>query len=124
MPLNDPLDVEALRAAEADLDTLQNRPSRKPPRHRHGEAFVKRPLPWNWFRRALRLTGKAVHVALLVWKEAGCQKSRAVRFRLRRAAELGMHPDTAKRGLRALASAELVSIRHLPGRALEVTLRE
>jgi hypothetical protein len=33
-----------------------------------------------------------------------------------------MHPDTAKRGLRALEAAGLVTIHRHPGRALEVTL--
>jgi DNA-binding MarR family transcriptional regulator len=72
--------------------------------------------------RALRLPGKALHVALLLWQEAGCRRSRTIRFRLAGTADLEMHPDTAKRGLRALEKAGLVSIRRHPGQALEVTL--
>jgi hypothetical protein len=124
MPTNEPLDLDALRAPEADLDALRKCPSRMPPRHRPGQAFLKGPIPWPWLRQALTLPGKALHVAVLLWKEAGCCRSRTVRFRLAGAAELGMHPDTAKRGLRALATAGLVSIRHHHGRALEVTLLE
>jgi hypothetical protein len=124
MPMNEPLDLDALRAPETDLDALRKRPSRKPPRHRPGEAFLMGPIPWTWPRRAMTLQGKALHVAILLWKEAGCRRSRTVRFRLARTAELGIHRDTAKRGLRALAAAELVSLCHLPGRALEVTLLE
>ena len=124
MPSSDTLDADALRAPEVDLDALRKRPSRKPPRHRPGEAFLKGPIPWPWLRRALTLPGKALHVALLLWKEAGCRRNRAVRFRLAGTAEQGIHPDTAKRGLRALAAAGLVSIRHHPGQALEVTLLE
>jgi hypothetical protein len=122
MPTNDPLDLDALRAPAADLDALRKRPSWKPPRHRPGEAFLKGPVPWPWLRRALTLPGKALHVAVLLWMEAGCRRSRTVRFRLAGTAALGIHPDTAKRGLRALAAAGLVSIRHRPGRALDVTL--
>jgi hypothetical protein len=124
MSPNDSLDVDALRAPEVDLDALRKRPSRKPPRHRQGEAFLKGPIPWPWLRRALTLPGRALHVALLLWKEAGCRRNRTVRFRLAGAAELGIHPDTTKRGLRALSTAGLVSIRHHPGQALEVTLLE
>jgi hypothetical protein len=124
MPTNDPLDLDALRAPRTDLDALRKRPSWKPPRHRPGEAFLKGPIPWPWLRRACTLPGKALHVAVLLWKEAGCRKSRTVRFRLARAAELTIPRDTAKRGLRALATAGLVSIRLRPGQALEVTLLE
>jgi hypothetical protein len=124
MPPNDALDLDDLRGPAADLDALRNGSSRKPPRHRQGEKFLKGPIPWPWLRRALALPGKALHVALLLWKEAGCCRKRTVRFRLAGTAALGIHPDTAKRGLRALATAGLVSIRHHPGQALEVTLLE
>src|SRR5262245_27202932 len=122
MPSNDILDADALRAPPIDLDALRNRPSRKPPRHRGGEAFLKGPIPWPWLRLALTLPGRALHVALLLWKEAGCRRNRTVRFRLAGVVDLGMHPDTAKRGLRALARVSLVAVRHHPGQALEVTL--
>src|SRR5262245_6038685 len=124
MPPPDPFNVNALRTQECDLDALRQRPSGKPPRHRQGEAFLKGPIPWPWLRRALTLPGKALHVAVLLWKEAGCRGSRTVRLRLAGAARLGMHPDTAKRGLRTLAAAGLVSFRRPPGQALEVTLLE
>src|SRR5262245_30780590 len=119
MPPNDTLDLDALRAPDVDLDALRQRPSRNPPRHRQGEAFLKGPIPWPWLLWALALPGKALHVALLLWKEAGCQRNRTVRFRLAETTELGIHPDTARRGLRALATAGLVSICHRPGQALD-----
>jgi hypothetical protein len=121
---DDSLDLNDFKAPEVDLDTLRKVPSQKPPRHRQGEKFLRGPIPWPWVQRALALPGKAVHVALLLWKEAGCRGNRTVRFRLTGAAELGFHPDTAKRGLRALKAAGLVTNRHRPGRALEVTLLE
>jgi hypothetical protein len=73
---------------------------------------------------AARLPGKALHVALLLWREVGCTKSRVVKFRLANTAALGMHSDTGKRGLRALLRAGLVGIRYPSGRSLEVTLLE
>src|SRR5262249_6697444 len=105
-------------------DALRERASKRPPRHRNGGKFLKGPIPWLWLMQAGQLPGKALHVALLLWKEAGCLKSRTVRFRLPAAAELGFHADTARRGLRALAGAGLVTVRHLPGRALEVTIAD
>jgi hypothetical protein len=118
----DPFDPDTLRAPSVDLVSLCNRPSKRPPRHRNGEAFLKGPIPWLWLERACRLPGKALHVAMLLWKEAGCTNNRTVALCLARPAALGMHPDTASRALRALAAAALVSIRHRPGKALEVTL--
>ncbi|HEY7311901.1 MAG TPA: hypothetical protein VH643_21235 [Gemmataceae bacterium] len=122
MRTTDPFDPDALRAPNVDLASLCNRPSKRPPRHRNGEAFLKGPIPWSWLERACRLPGKALHVPLLLWKEAGCRNSRTVTLCLARPAALGMHVDTASRGLRALASAGLVSIRRQPGKPLEVTL--
>jgi hypothetical protein len=121
---NDGFDVDVFRGAEVNLDALRGRPPKRPPRHRQGERFLKGPIPWSWLSRAGRLPGKALHVALLLWQEAGRRRGRTVRFRLSAAAELGIHRDTAKRGLRALAAAGLVVVRYLPGRALEVTIKE
>jgi hypothetical protein len=107
---------------EIGLEDLQNRQSKKPPRHRRGEQFLKGPIPWRWLRQAMQLDGKALHIALLLWKEVGIRRNRTIRFNLSAAAETGIHRDTARRGLRALASAALVAVAHHPGRALEVTL--
>ncbi len=124
MPPTDPFDPDALRGPAVDLDAIRKVLPKRPPRHRPGEAFLKGPIPWPWLNRALALPGKALHVAVLLWKEAGCRRSRTVRFRLAGTVEYGFHPDTAKRGLRVLAKAGLVSIRWHPGQALEVTLLE
>lgn len=124
MTLNDPFDVDTLRGPAVDLDALRKRPSRKPPRHRQGETFLRGPIPWAWLDRAGRLPGKALAVALWLWMQAGCKKNRTVRFQLAGVTAMGMHADTARRGLRALANAGLVSILHRPGCGLEVTLLE
>jgi hypothetical protein len=94
----------------------------KPPRHRQGEKFLKGPIPWAWVARAIPLNGKALAVALVLWQEAGCKKSRTVRFRPNQTDSTGMHRSTARRGLRALEAAKLVTTRQIPGQCLEVTL--
>ncbi len=107
-----------------DPEELRNRPSRRPPHHRTGEPFLKGPIPWPWLQLAMQQKGKALHVALMLWKESGIRKSRTIRFNLSAAAKIGIHRDTARRGLRALESAQLVKVTHRPGRAPEVTLRD
>lgn len=118
----DPFDVEALRAPEVDLAALARQPSTKPPRHRQGEKFLKGPIPWTWLERAFRLPGKALHVGLLLWREAGCRNSRTVRLCLAGELPGGLNKQSARRGLRQLVGADLVTVRPRPGRGLEVTL--
>jgi hypothetical protein len=120
----DPFDVEALRALGIDLAALAHRPSRKPPRPRQGEKFLKGPIPWPWLQRAFRLPGKALHVALLLWREAGCRRSRMVPLCLAGELPEGLNRQSARRGLRQLAGAGLVTIRRRPGRGLEITLND
>jgi hypothetical protein len=120
----DAFDPESFRLPETDLNSLLNRPRKRPPRHAKGGRFLKGPIPWGWLQRAARLPGKALHVALLLWQEAGCARKRTVRFRLASVASLGMHFDTGRRALRALERAGLVTIRYPSGRSLEVTLQD
>lgn len=86
--------------------------------------FLKGPVPWLWLKRAMALPGKALAVGLILWQEAGCQKNRTVYFSLARAAADGIPPTTARRAIRALERARLVTICRKPGRGLEVTLRD
>jgi hypothetical protein len=104
--------------------TVPPQPSRRPPRHRTGERFLKGPIPWDWLQRAMALPGKALHVALLLWREAGCRKNRTVRICLRAGLPAGLSRWSARRGLKALEATGLVTIAQKPGRCLEVTLWE
>src|ERR1700722_11998574 len=104
----DPTDFRA--STETDLKALRSQPSRRPPRHRQREQFLKGPIPWPWLLRAMQLNGKTLHVALLLWKEAGIRRNRTIRFNLSAMATIGVHRDTARRGLRALESAKLVTV--------------
>jgi hypothetical protein len=125
MPDKVELDLESIRVGETDLEALRMRPRKMPPpRHRHGEPFLKGPIPWRWMKTAICLPGRALHVAVLLWQEAGCRNNQTVRLRLTVGRDYGVHPDTLKRGLRALEGAGLVTVRHRPGCALEVTLVE
>jgi hypothetical protein len=72
----------------------------------------------------MALPGKAVHVALLLWHEAGWRKQRTVRFRLRAGLSVGLKTWSARRGLRALEAAGLVTVSRQPGKALDVTLND
>ena len=117
------IDLESLRLGDGDV-LAPPKPKRKLPRHRPGEKFLKGPIPWTWLERVFLLRGKALHVALLLWKEAGCRRSRTVRLCLSGALPAGLNRQTARRGLRQLAGAGLVTFVSRPGRGLEVTLND
>jgi hypothetical protein len=80
------------------------------------------PLPWAWLERAARLPHKALQVLLRLSLEAGYRRRRTVSLCLDRLAGSGVKERTARRGLRELERAGLVSVQRLPGRALRVTL--
>jgi hypothetical protein len=123
----DSLGIEALRLEGKALDALA-RPeiagNRRPPRHRPGGQFLKGPIPLAWLAAAGRLPHRALHVGILLWFEAGCRKARTVTFCLARGETMGLGMDTARRALRELERAGLVTIQRRPGRGLGVTLND
>jgi hypothetical protein len=84
--------------------------------------FLKGPVSWSWLSRAMRLPGKSLAIGLMLWRESGCVKNRTVRFCLARAIDEGIPTTTARRAIRELERAGLVTICRKPGRGLEVTI--
>jgi hypothetical protein len=73
------------------------------------EGFV-RTLPLPWIVRVFGLRGKALHVGIVLWYFAGLTKSSTVKFTRSRLKRFGIHPETARRALRTLEEARLVSV--------------
>jgi hypothetical protein len=96
--------------------------TKRPPRPRRTERFLRGPVPWRWLQRAMALPGKALAVGLILWHLRGMAGRRTVTFCLARAAADGIPTTTARRAVRALERAGLVAICRKPGRGLEVTL--
>ncbi len=117
-------DMDAIGAKPVDLEELTRQWPKKPPRHRLGEKFLKGPIPWDWLLRAFALSGKALHVALLLWREAGCRRTRTVTLCLGGSLPEGLNRQSARRGLRQLVQAGLVRVDQQPGHGLQVTLLE
>jgi hypothetical protein len=84
--------------------------------------FLKGPVPWPWISRANQLPGKALMLGLLLWHHKGLRKSNTFTFCLKRAVEESIPRSTARRALRHLQAAGLITIEHRPGRALIVTI--
>jgi hypothetical protein len=86
--------------------------------------FLKGPIPWNWITCAMRLPGKALHVAVVLWQEAGFRKSRHVKFRMSKIERVGFSRWTARRALVILEEAKLIKIGRKPGQLLQVEILE
>jgi hypothetical protein len=117
-----PLDVNQFRATSNS--ELRPAESKRPPRHKGGEWFVKGPIPGEWLHRAAELPGHALHVGLAVWYLAGLEKCRQVKLTWRMFARFGTSPDSGRRGLAALERAGLVAVERHAGRCPVVTIRE
>lgn len=105
------------------LQKHRRRPERDPlPRHRPGERFLKGPIPMRWLGAAMRLRGKALHVALAIWQRAGMTNSPAIKLNLSRLD--GVTHSAGSRGLAALEKAGLVTVVRMKGQSPVVALCE
>src|SRR5262245_56354371 len=111
----DPFDPEALQEEETAAASLRL------PRHRPGEWFLRGPVPWTWLQVAAQLPGQALALSLCLWREGGRSDRRTVKLCLSRVG-LGISEGAARRALRAMEKAGLVTVKRLPGKGLEVTL--
>ena len=102
------------------LDSIP--PPTRPPRHRRGAWFLKGPVPLSWLIAAARLRGKALHLGVRIWFQAGLTNRREVELSAAGLRSMGVGEKAARNGLRALESAELVTVERHPGRAPRVTL--
>jgi hypothetical protein len=118
-------DIEALRGSpssvilERSVDaTVQPSPYRP----RSGELFLKGPIPRLWIVGASKLSGRALHVGLELWYFAGLTRSLLVSLNQSRLTELGVSRDSARRGLRQLEEAGLISVQRHSGRKPIITI--
>lgn len=100
----------------------QRGPAPQPPRHQPGERFLKGPIPWRWLAEAMRLPGRALHVATVLWFRAGLTRSATVSLSLSKLQDVGVARTTASRALAALERAGLVEVVRAPGRRPQVTI--
>jgi hypothetical protein len=115
------LDLEKLRLESATKD-LGKTSSKKPPRPRQGDKFLKGPIPLNWLMEAANQPGKALSVAIALWYLSGLKRSCTVALSISSLMDFGVGRLAGYRGLAALEQARLVSVVRHPGRKPIVTL--
>ena len=97
--------------------------SRKLPRHRQGERFLKGPIPFRWLAIAANLPGKALNVGLAIWHWAETRKTNTIRLSVSKLKkDFGTKYDAAYRGLHQLEEAGLISVVSRRGRKPIVTV--
>jgi hypothetical protein len=121
MPNADAFDPERWELHDGPMLSIRRQGPKSRASGQRGK-FLKGPISWAWLCRAMRLPGKSLAIGLMLWRESGCAKDRTVRFCLARAAGEGIPTTTARRAIRELERAGLVTIRRKPGRGLEVTI--
>jgi hypothetical protein len=122
MAAANPFDADSLRLEHPFVNgTGQRAKPTPPPHHKTGEKFLRGPIPWAWLKEATDLPGKALALALHVWREAGWQKRRTVKLNLSRI-DLKLSKYAARRALQALERAKLVVTHREPGHGIEVTI--
>jgi hypothetical protein len=96
----------------------------KLPRPQRGEAFIGGPIPMSWAERAVRLPGKAWHVASALWFVGirSRSKSATVRLAPKTLLRFGLNRKTVYRALRPLEHAGLVRVERHTGKRLTVTI--
>jgi len=92
------------------------------PKHGKGEWFLKGPVPWTWLEVAARQPGKALALGLSLWREVGRRKGKQpVKLSMKHVG-LGVDDQAARRALKALEKAGLVSLSRQPGQSIAITL--
>ncbi|MCZ7646229.1 MAG: hypothetical protein M5U26_13260 [Planctomycetota bacterium] len=107
--------------AHVDLAAIVKRRTR-PPRHRHGEMFLRGPIPLPWLTRAAALPGKALTVGLAIWFQAGLTGKAEVKLTQATLVHFNVGRKAAYRALDFLQAAGLIAANRANGRCPRVTL--
>jgi hypothetical protein len=94
------------------------RRSSQPP----GQQFLRGPVPLAWLDQAARLRGKALALGLILWFRSGLRGGCRKVTLCQEHALLGLNAQAARRAVKALEGAGLVSVVRKPGCGLEVTI--
>ena len=114
------LDLEAFRA-QTPTPPLQ-RAAPLSIRRSKGQ-FIKGPIPMDWLIKAANLSGKTIHVALELWRESGCRRSRNdIPLSTDKLQSLGVGRKASYAALKHLEAAKLITVERRRGRLSRVTI--
>jgi hypothetical protein len=85
--------------------------------------FLKGPVCWEWLAAAMRLPGRALHVAVIIQFQAGLAKSQTIALSSDELRRAGILRTTGYRALKTLERGGLVVVRRGKGRLPIVTIK-
>ena len=124
----DPYSADSLRLTPEQLEAAAKAPrGRKPPSQRKPRRvlagnFVPA-LPLEWANKAGCLPGKALHVALAIWRQAALKKSMTTSLPNGSLAGYGVKERAKRAALLALERAGLIQVEWKPGCNPIVTIK-
>ena len=124
----DPYRPDRLRLTPEQVDAAAKAPRRRKPRFQRKQKrifagnFVPA-LPLEWANTAGRLPGKALHVALAIWRQAALKKSMTTSLPNAPLAGYGVKERAKRAALLALEGAGLIQVEWKPGCNPIVTIK-
>jgi hypothetical protein len=113
-------DLDQLRLPADRIGNLES--SRRPPRHRPGDPFIKGPIPYAWIESACRLPGSGLRVSMAC-RFLCCRFRAENRWGLDAIAKgLRISGPSARRGLHSAELARLLAVEREPGCKLAISV--
>lgn len=92
--------------------------------NRRPEPFIAGKIPLWWVQEATQLPGSALAVGMMLWYFHGLNRGAEFQVSIGKISDLlSCSWDTARRGLRALRDAGLISVDGKPGQRSRIALR-
>jgi hypothetical protein len=128
MTMDDPYSPDSLRLTPEQVEAAAKAPRRrKPPsQHKPRRVFAGNfvpALPLEWANTAGCLPGKALHVALAIWRQAVLKKSMTTSLPNGPLAGNGVKERAKRAALLALEGAGLIQVEWKPGCNPTVTIK-
>ena len=122
MTMDDPYPPDRLRLKPEQVEAAAKAPRRRKPKRAFAGNFVPA-LPLEWANTAGCLPGKALHVALAIWRQAVLKKSTTTSLPNGPLVGYGVKERAKRTALLALEGAGLIQVEWKPGCNPIVTIK-
>jgi hypothetical protein len=84
--------------------------------------FKKGPIPWEWLTRAAKLSGKSLHLAVIIWFISGIKRNKTIPLSCKVARDFGIQRNSVYRALQCLEDEVLVQVERKQGKNSIITI--
>ena len=121
--MDDLYSPDSLRLTPEQVQAAAKAPRRRKPRSQRKPRHFVPALPLEWANTAGRLPGKALHVALAIWRQAALKKTLTTSLSNGPLAGYGVKERAKRAALLALEGAGLIQVEWKPGCNPTVTIK-